>query len=284
MTGGNTQVRAACVQLSSGRKPAVNLEVARKFVREAASKGARLVTTPEMSNIIEPDYERLVAEVGTEAADPFVTGFSEMARDLQIWLLLGSAALRQGDRLVNRSILFNPKGEAAARYDKIHMFDVDLPNGERYRESRRFAAGSQLSMAATPWGILGLTVCYDMRFPHLYRALAERGAQMISVPSAFTRPTGEAHWEILLRARAIETGSFIIAAAQCGEHESGRKTWGHSLIADSWGSIAGISGEEPGVLIADIDLSQVEQSRSRIPALKHGRPFALADNLQREAS
>jgi predicted amidohydrolase len=266
--------RAALIQMRSGRDMARNAADVAAMIRAAHAQGAAFIATPEMTNILEPDRPRLKSLARREEEDASVAAFSALARDLRLWLNIGSLALRgDGEKLVNRSLLFAPDGEVRARYDKIHLFDVDLPTGEALRESEAYEGGSRAVLAGTGLGTLGLTICYDMRFPHLYRALAERGARFFTVPSAFTVPTGEAHWHVLLRARAIETGSFVLAAAQGGTHESGRQTYGHSLIVSPWGEIVAEAGTEPQVLLADIDLAAADRARQRIPALRHGRSF-----------
>jgi predicted amidohydrolase len=268
--------KAALIQMRSGRDMARNLADASDLIRAAKAQGASLISTPEMTNILEPDRPRLRGLVRFEGEDPSVRGFSELASELGVWLNIGSLALKgTGDRLVNRSLLFTSSGDVAARYDKIHLFDVDLPDGERLRESEAYDGGSALAMAETPMGRLGLTICYDVRFPALFHALAKEGCGIITVPSAFTVPTGEAHWHVLLRARAIETGSFIVAAAQGGVHESGRATYGHSLAVTPWGEVVAEGGTEPQVLTFDIDTRLIGEARSRIPVLSHGRRFAL---------
>lgn len=269
-------IRAALIQLRSGTDMARNLVDASGLIREAAGQGASFVTTPEMTNILEPDRPRLRSLAKPESEDGSVGAFSVLAQELGLWLNVGSLALRApGERLVNRSLLFTPGGTIAARYDKIHLFDVDLPTGERLRESHAYDGGTEAVLVETPLGAIGLTICYDMRFPHLYRALAKAGAKLFTVPSAFTVPTGQAHWHVLLRARAIETGSFVLAAAQGGKHESGRETFGHSLIVSPWGEVLAEAGTEPGILIADLDLAQADLARARIPALVHDRAMSL---------
>ena len=269
-------MRVGLVQMRSGRDMTRNLADATAMIREAKAQGADFVTTPEMTNIIEPDRPRLRALTRSEGDDASVAGFAELAKELGLWLDVGSLALKgEGDKLLNRSLLFAPDGTIAARYDKIHLFDVDLPNGERSRESHSFEAGSRAALADLPWGRLGLTICYDMRFAALYRVLAQQGAIFITVPSAFTVPTGKAHWHVLLRARAIETASFVLAAAQGGRHDSGRETYGHSLVVSPWGEIVAEGGMDPGLLMADLDPADAALARSRIPALKHDRPFSL---------
>ena len=269
-------IRAALIQLRSGRDMARNLAEASTLIREAAGQGAHFVLTPEMTNILEPDRPRLRSLAKPEAEDASVAAFSALAQDLGLWLNIGSLALKgPGDKLLNRSLLFAPDGSVAARYDKIHLFDVDLPTGESLRESHAYEGGTQAVLVETPWGPIGLTICYDMRFPHLYRTLAKAGARVFTVPSAFTVPTGQAHWHVLLRARAIETGSFVLAAAQGGRHESGRETYGHSLIVSPWGEVLAEAGLEPGIVIADIELAQSDLARARIPALLHDRDIDL---------
>ncbi len=268
------QYRIACVQMCSGLEPAANMEMVSRLVRQAVDGGARFVATPEMTNVIESNRERLLNKVGTQSDDPSVVTMAGLAAELEITLLAGSVALRDGEKLVNRSLLFAPDGTVVAHYDKIHMFDVSLDDRESYHESRSYRPGSRAVFADTDIGRVGLTICYDMRFAALYRLLAQAGADVITVPSAFTRPTGRAHWEVLLRARTIESGAFIVAPAQSGEHESGRKTYGHSMIVAPWGEIVAKAGEgETEILVADIDLDAVKAARRRIPALQHDRPF-----------
>jgi deaminated glutathione amidase len=268
--------RAGLVQLRSSTDRSRNAEDACRSVREACRLGAELVVTPEMTNVIEARREELSAKAMEEAADPVVAAFRELASEHAIHIVIGSVALRSGDRLVNRCLLIAPDGAIAARYDKIHMFDVDLDGGESYRESRTYRPGERAVVTDLPWGRLGLTVCYDVRFPALYRCLAKAGADVITVPSAFTCQTGAAHWQVLLQARAIETGSFILAPAQGGRHESGRQTYGHSLAVSPWGEVvAEVAGDEPGVVVCDIDPASVVRARRRIPALGHDRPFQV---------
>ena len=253
-----------------------NLADASELIREAAGQGASFVATPEMTNILEPDRPRLRSLAKSESEDASVAAFSVLAQELGLWLNVGSLALQgPGEKLVNRSLLFTPDGAIAARYDKIHLFDVDLPTGESLRESHAYDGGAEAVLVETPLGSIGLTICYDMRFPHLYRALAKAGAKLFTVPSAFTVPTGQAHWHVLLRARAIETGSFLLAAAQGGKHESGRETYGHSLIVSPWGEVLAEAGSEPGIVIADLDLTLADLARARIPALVHDRAMSL---------
>src|SRR5690349_20413340 len=277
MPQGSTNVfRVGLVQMCAGRSAEKNLRDAGALVREAARQGAVYVQTPEVTTLMEMDRERLFATIRPEAADPAVPHFAVLARELRIWLHIGSMPiLVAAGKVANRSLLFSPAGNIAARIDKIHMFDVELPGGETYRESRNYQPGNAGVLADLPWGTLGLTVCYDLRFPHLYRALAKAGADFLAIPSAFTRKTGEAHWHVLMRARAIENGCFVFAAAQAGKHESGRETYGHSLIVDPWGEVIAEAGLEPGVIVADIDCSAVATARERIPSLQHDRPFQI---------
>jgi deaminated glutathione amidase len=268
--------RVGLIQMRSERSPQANFEVAAALIREAKSGGADYVQTPEMSNIMETDRARFFAALVPEEEDPMLAGARELARACGLFVHLGSLAVRvSADKAANRSFLIDPRGEIIARYDKIHMFDVDLPSGESYRESRNYRGGELAVLCDLPWGRLGLTICYDLRFPGLYRALAEAGAVFLSVPSAFTKQTGEAHWLVLLRARAIENGCFVFAAAQGGLHESRRQTYGHSLVVDPWGRVLVEAGTEPGVSFADIDPEAVEAARSKIPSLQHGRRFEV---------
>ena len=269
-------VRAALIQLRTPTHQAEALGQAEPLVRQAAAGGARLILTPEATNILQRDRAKLFEAVRPLEEDDCVQGLRALAESLSVWLLIGSALVRREDgQLANRSVLIGADGAIKATYDKIHMFDVDLPTGERHRESALYTPGERAAVAETPWGRLGLTICYDVRFPQLYRGLAKAGAEMIAVPAAFTRPTGEAHWEILLRARAIETGAFVLAPAQGGVHEDGRGTWGRSIIVAPWGEVlARADGDEPGVIMADLDLDQVAKARAAIPALANDRDFA----------
>ena len=268
--------RVGLIQMRSGREPRANFAAAAALIREAKAAGARYVLTPEMTNIMETSRERLFSVVAAEEADESLAAFRALARELALYLHVGSLAIKVSpDRAANRSFLIDPTGEIAARYDKIHMFDVDLANGESYRESRSYRPGELAVCADLPWGRLGLTVCYDLRFPALYRALAEAGASFLTIPSAFTRQTGAAHWHVLQRARAIETGCFVFAAAQGGKHENGRETFGHSLVVDPWGRILAEGGDEPVVVLAEIDVAEIAVARTRIPSLQHGRRFEL---------
>jgi len=275
--------KAALIQLRSGRDMARNIAEASALIEEAARQGASLVTTPEMTNILETDRDRLRGLVRPEHEDASVAAFAELARDRRIWLLAGSFALKgPGSKLLNRSLLFAPDGTVVARYDKVHLFDVDLPNGQVLRESAAYAAGHDVPVVPLPFATLGLTICYDVRFPHLYRGLAQRGAEILTVPSAFTKVTGEAHWEVLLKARAIETGSFILAPAQGGLHECGRETYGMSLAVSPWGETIAEGGKAPELVMTTIDRSQVLDARRRIPVLSHDQQVTL--NAQGEVA
>ena len=277
--------KAACVQMNSAAEIAPNLESASTLIRAAAGAGAQLVMTPENTTLIEPNRARSLAKTPPEDVHPGVPHFAALAKELGLWLLIGSMPVRADDkRIANRSFLFDPNGAVAARYDKIHMFDVDLPNGETYRESNGVRPGEQAVVASTPWGGLGLTICYDVRFGYLHRALAHAGAVMLTVPAAFTVPTGQAHWHVLLRARAIETGCYVFAPAQTGEHAEGRLTYGHSLIVSPWGEVLADAGEKPGFIVADVDLDQVHKARSMVPALRHDREFQRPQSQMRVAS
>jgi predicted amidohydrolase len=267
------------IQMRSVRSPAANVDAATKLIREAKDAGATYIQTPEMTNIMEAKREALFAAITSEDEDTSLASFRTLARELSIHLHIGSLAVKATpERAANRSFLIDPRGEIVARYDKIHMFDVDLGNGESYRESNSYQPGERATLADLPGGRLGLTICYDLRFPALYRALAEGGASFLAVPSAFTKPTGEAHWHTLLRARAIENTCYVLAAAQGGKHENGRETYGHSLVVAPWGEIvAEAAGIEPGVILATIDPAKVAEARARVPSLQHGRRFALSD-------
>jgi len=269
--------RAGLIQLRSGRSIAANIDAAAKLVREAKAAGADYVQTPEMTNLMELGRKALFAAIVEEEHDPTLAAFRALARELKLYFHVGSLAVRASpEKAANRSFLIDPSGEIVARYDKIHLFDVELADGESYRESNTYRPGETAILADLPWGRLGLSVCYDLRFPALYRALAEAGADFLAIPSAFTKQTGEAHWHVLMRARAIETGSFVLAAAQGGRHENGRDTFGHSLAVDPWGGVIAEGGVEPGVVMAEIDPALVAQARGRIPSLQHGRRFEVA--------
>lgn len=268
----------ALIQTRTPATATAGLAHVEPLIREAAAGGAKLILTPEGTNFLEQRRGLRDAALTTESADVAVLGLRALAAELGVWLLIGSAIVRSeapgDDRAANRSLLIDPAGSITARYDKLHVFDVDLANGETYRESASVRPGDAARLADTPWGRLGLTICYDVRFPHLHRQLAKAGASMIAVPAAFTRPTGEAHWETLLRARAIETGAFVLAPAQGGTHEDGRQTWGRSVIVGPWGEIiARADHDEPCVIAASLDLSAVRRARQAVPSLAHDRPF-----------
>jgi predicted amidohydrolase len=273
-----SRFRAAAVQMRSGIDVDKNVAEAVRLIGEAADAGAEYVLTPEMTTILDRDRARLVAAISPEDSDPSLARFRALAKERGIHLHIGSMAIRLTDEpgtapVANRSFLIGPDGEVLVTYDKIHMFDVDLAGGESYRESRLYRPGAAARTADLPWTKLGLTVCYDVRFPNLYRVLARSGASTIAVPAAFTQTTGEAHWHVLVRARAIETGSYVIAAAQGGRHEDGRDTYGHSMIVDPWGKILAEAGIEPGFVVAEIDPAESALARSRIPALANERTF-----------
>jgi deaminated glutathione amidase len=276
--------KAALIQLRSGLIPAANVEAAARLIEKVKAAGADYVQTPEMTNLLAAQREQLFGTAVEEDKDLSLAAFRELARRLKLTIHIGSLAIKlTPDRAANRGFLIDPQGEIAARYDKIHMFDVDLASGESYRESNNYKPGERAVLADLPWGRLGLTICYDLRFPALYRALAEAGAIFLAVPSAFTKQTGEAHWHVLNRARAIENGCFVFAAAQGGKHENGRETFGHSLIVDPWGRVLAEGGTEAGVVIAEIDPAQVAVARGRIPSLQHGRRFEVIEPLAEPA-
>ncbi|MCW2247172.1 putative amidohydrolase [Azospirillum fermentarium] len=274
--GAGGRVRAACIQVNAGTEIRPNLDAAGDLVRRARDAGAELIALPENVAMIVQGRDKVLARVSGEDEHPAVPFFAGLAQETGAWILAGTIGIRLDDgRVANRSLLFDGQGRLVARYDKIHMFDVDLAGGESYRESATFRPGERGVVAPTPWGGLGMTVCYDVRFPHLYRALAKAGASLLTVPAAFTVPTGRAHWHVLLRARAIETGCFVLAPAQTGTHDQGRKTFGHSLIISPWGEIIADGGEEVGIITADLDLAAVAEARRMIPSLTHDRPFDL---------
>jgi deaminated glutathione amidase len=269
-------VKAACVQVNAGTELQPNLDAAGDLVRRARDAGAEFITLPENVGWIVQGRAKTMARVKVEAEHPGVPFFADLARETGAWILAGTLGVLQDDqRVANRSYLFNPQGQAVSHYDKIHMFDVDLKDGESYRESATFRPGERAVVAATPWGGVGMTICYDVRFPYLHRALAKAGASIIAAPAAFTVPTGRAHWHTLLRARAIETGCFIVAPAQTGTHDEGRQTYGHSLIIAPWGEVLADAGEGVGFITADLDMARVEEARRMVPALGHDRDFTV---------
>lgn len=268
--------KAALVQMCSGRDVARNMTDAVALIREAAAGGAVYVQTPEVTTLMELDKKRLFAAIEPEESSAALATFKGLAAELRIWLHIGSMGVKVApDKIANRSFVIAPNGQITAHYDKIHMFDVDLPSGESYRESNSYLAGDRAVVVDLPWGGLGLTICYDLRFPQFHRALAQGGASMIAAPAAFTKVTGEAHWHTLLRARAIETQCFVLAAAQGGRHEHGRDTYGHSLVISPWGEILAEGGVQPSVIFAEVDLRLVKEARERVPSLRHDRPFEL---------
>ncbi|MEP7239841.1 MAG: carbon-nitrogen hydrolase family protein [Devosia sp.] len=273
-------LRVAALQMNSGTAPGPNLETLERLAHEAARRGATYALSPEVTIAFAENRAGLAAVARPFENNPDIAQCARIARETRLWLHVGSLAVALPDgRFANRSVLFGPDGVIAASYDKIHLFDADLPGVRAYRESETYAGGDAAVVVEAAGVRLGLSICYDVRFAPLYRTLADAGAQMIVVPAAFTVPTGEAHWEVLLRARAIETGCFVIAAAQAGRHENGRSTWGHSMIVDPWGAIVGqLSGEGEGVLVADLDVAAVAEARSRVPALANSRPFSLSVN------
>lgn len=271
-----TKFRATCVQLRSGENVAENIRDAARWISAAAKDGAEFIATPENTTLMASDGGAKLAQSYDEAHDPALPVFGDLAREHRVWLLIGSLAIKvSGAKTANRSFLFSPDGKIAARYSKIHLFDVDLPSGETYRESNTVAGGGEAVVADTSWGKIGLSVCYDMRFASLYRALAKKGAFAFTAPSAFTETTGKAHWHVLLRARAIENGAFMIAPAQGGLHANGRRTYGHSLIVSPWGEVLAEGGADPGIVSAEIDPAWSREARAKVPSLNHDREFSL---------
>ena len=272
----NGTFRAAMVQTCTGCDVEKNIELIGAQIREAAANGADYIQTPEVSALIEARGAAQIAKSQPDdASNTAVQAFGALAKELGVWLHIGSMSVRESEeKLANRSFLFRPDGQIAARYDKIHMFDVAVDADNRYNESRRYNPGERAVVTPLPWGNLGMTICYDMRFPGLYRSVAKAGAHFIAVPSAFTIPTGKAHWHVLLRARAVETQCFIFAAAQVCEHESGRKTYGHSIIISPWGEVlAEADGLQTGVIYSNIETEALETVRERVPSLRHDRPY-----------
>lgn len=273
--------RVACVQMRSGTDPDANVRVMRQLTEEAVAKGANYVQTPEMTGLLEKNPKALLEIINPQEEDPSFLAAAELAKRHGIWFHLGSTAIRrpqtdEDGRAANRAAVFSPDGMLVATYDKIHMFDVSVDEKNRWQESARYAPGNRAVVVEAGFAKIGLSICYDIRFPQLYRQLAKAGAQILTCPAAFTRPTGKAHWETLLRARAIENGAFVIAAAQGGSHEDGRETWGRSMVAGPWGEIVGrLDHDEPGVLVCDLDLDEVESARKRLPVLDNERRFAL---------
>jgi predicted amidohydrolase len=266
--------RAACVQLRSSDDVEENIRITTGLIREAKASGAEFIATPENTTLMAPDGGAKLEKSFAEDRDPALPKFCALAEELGVWLLIGSLAIKVSEtKTANRSFLIDPKGRIAARYDKIHLFDVDLPSGETYRESNTVAGGHRAVTADLPWGRAGLSICYDLRFPQLYRKYAQAGAFLLTVPSAFTETTGKAHWHVLLRARAIENGAFLVAPAQGGTHASGRQTYGHSLIVGPWGEVLAEAGTDPCVIVAEIDPAAAKSARERVPSLRHDRDF-----------
>jgi predicted amidohydrolase len=268
--------RIALVQNCAERDMAPSIAALEPMIRAAAKEGAHLIQLPEVAHMLEPDNAAVLAKTRLEAEDPGLARFRALAAELKRWILVGSLFIREKgrDKVVNRSFVLDPDGRIVARYDKIHLFDVELKDGQTYRESATVEPGAKAVLVDLPWGRLGLSVCYDLRFPHLYRALTQGGASMLAIPAAFTYKTGQAHWHVLVRARAIENGAFVFAATQCGTHAEGRRTFGHSLVVDPWGEVLVDAGDQVGVVTADIDLAKVDAVRRMIPSLQHDRPFS----------
>ncbi|MBL8642730.1 MAG: carbon-nitrogen hydrolase family protein [Rhodospirillaceae bacterium] len=274
MAGASKTFRVACVQVTASNDMTANIKTASQFVRDAVAKGAEFVLLPENVVMMEAGRENTLAKALPEQNHPALTAFIALAKELKIWLHCGSLGLKQQNgKLANRSFVVNPAGEVVASYDKIHMFDVNLGGGEQYNESATFNCGDKTALIDLPWGKLGLTICYDVRFPQLYRQLAQAGADFLAVPAAFTKTTGEAHWHVLLRARAIETGCYVFAPAQTGTHAGNRQTFGHALIIDPWGKVLADAGTEPGFIVADIDPAQVAATRAKVPSLSLNARF-----------
>jgi deaminated glutathione amidase len=271
--------RVACLQMQSGNDYAANLQTVRTMAREAASGGAQLVMTPEYALMMDGSGRVMREQAFAADGAPALAAMQSLTRELGIWHLVGSLTLRTDEeRMVNRSYLLKPDGSIAASYDKIHMFDAVLPDGRAIRESSAYRPGTEAVIADTPWGKMGLTVCYDLRFPGLYRTLAKAGALYLTVPSSFQRQTGKVHWHTLVKARAIENGCFVFAPAMCGEHPGHRSTFGHSLIVDPWGTVLTDGGEAPGIAYADIDPAAVQKVRGMLPSLEHDRQFVIRDS------
>lgn len=272
----DSRLKVACIQLCSTNNIETNLDTVTLAIRQAGQQGVQLIATPENTCLMEHNSQERLKKAFTEATHPGIPLFQKLSQEFHCWLLIGSLTIKGQDNLCyNRSYLFGPQGNIVAKYDKIHLFDANLPDGKYFRESQAFHAGNKPIIAETPWGGLGLSICYDLRFPYLYRYLAQHSAKIIAVPSAFIKTTGEAHWHVLLRARAIETGCFIIAPAQAGTHSDGRQTYGHSLIIDPWGRILAEAGIKPEIIYADIDLNQVAQVHQQIPAWEFNRSHIL---------
>lgn len=270
-------LKVACVQLTATSDVETNIALSTDAIRAAQGTGAALITLPEVVNLVQQRGNLAIEAASAEDSDPALGAYRALAAELGVWLLVGSLAIKLEDdaRLANRSYLLNSSGDIVAWYDKIHMFDVNLANGRTFKESETYRPGDRAVVANTPWGPLGMTVCYDIRFPYLYRQLAHAGARILAVPSAFNRRTGDAHWHVLMRSRAIETGCYIIAPAQCGDHDDGRKTYGHSLIVAPWGEVLADGGTEPGIVTAELEFDAIDKARSMIPSLEHDRDVTV---------
>lgn len=269
-------MRIALVQLTSGDEVASNIDAASEYIRAAAAAGARFISTPETTHLMEMNRQKVLEKASFEEDDAALSAFQALAAELGVWLHIGSLIIKiADDKLANRSFLISPTGKIAARYDKAHLFDVELGGGESYRESALYQPGDVSTVVDIDGMKVGLSVCYDLRFPYMYRALAQAGATVLLVPAAFTQPTGQAHWHVLLRARAIENGCFVLAAAQTGLHPTGRSTYGHSLAIDPWGHVIADAGEEAGYTVVDLDLAMIDKVRQKIPSLNHDRPVTI---------
>jgi len=273
--------KVACVQTNTGHDVGENIANVSALIRDAANADAELVVLPEVVNIMDLSHKALAEKTQLEDDDVTLRAYRDLATELGVWILIGSLVIKHTvlddkgfPKFANRSFLINPGGEIVNRYDKIHMFDVDLDGGESYRESNAYEPGDKSVLADLPWGKMGMTICYDLRFGKLYRHLAQQGAKFLAIPAAFTRPTGKAHWHVLMRARAIENGCFVFAAAQCGEHVGGRLTYGHSIIVDPWGVVLADGGTDTGFVIAEIDVAEVDRVRGKVPSLSHDRDFS----------
>ena len=266
--------KVGLIQMTSSHVRDDNIRVADELIRQAASQGAEFILTPEMTTLLDFESKQVLKKITIER-DTSWRHFSSLAKELGVWLLIGSIAIKVGKKATNKSFLFSPEGKKIATYDKIHMFDVNLPGEDAYKESSVYVAGTEAVVASLPWGKVGLSICYDLRFPYLYRALSHAGAVMLTVPAAFTEQTGTAHWHALLRARAIENGAFVFAPAQCGKHTNGRRTYGHSLIVDPWGKIIGDGGNEIGVTVTEVNMEQVVRARNSIGSLTHDKNIVI---------
>ncbi|MCC3861803.1 carbon-nitrogen hydrolase family protein [Pseudemcibacter aquimaris] len=269
------KLKIGIVQMTSNEVIEENVRLAEKLIRDAAAKGADFILTPEMTTLLDFGTKQVMEKVVPEDQDDSWPRFAALAKELGVWLMIGSIAIRNGDKAANRCFVFSPDGKKQATYDKIHMFDVDIPGDKAYRESNAYQAGEEAVLVKAPWCKVGLSICYDLRFPHLYRSLAQAGAEILTVPSAFTYVTGKAHWHTLLKARAIENGAFVIAPAQVGDHRNGRKTYGHSLVVSPWGEVlADLKGEQ-GTEVIEIDLEEVSSARKRIASLTHDKKIVI---------